>query len=60
MSASYRVLWKEGESGALSVLNAFLATACERPHETQKGNKTDKSTKEKKQEAKYVNIYFKC
>ncbi len=51
---------RKSESGALSVLNAFLAATCERPHETQKGNKTDKSTKEKKQEAKYVNIYFKC
>ncbi len=54
-SASYRALWK-GESYTLSGLNAFLGATCERPHETHKGIKTDKSTKERKQGEKYVNI----
>ncbi len=59
-SASYRELWKEGESGALSVLNAFLGATCERPHETHKGKKKTKVQKKENKEhyarSKYVNI----
>ncbi len=32
----YRALWKEEESGTLSILNAFLGAICERPHEMHK------------------------
>ncbi len=35
---------------------AVLVAACERPHEMHKGQKKDKSTKERKQGAKYVII----
>ncbi len=37
---------------------AVLVAACERPHEMHKGQKKDKSTKERKQGAKYVIIYL--
>ncbi len=47
--ATERFVWK-GESGALSVLNAFLGATCERPHETHKGKKT--KTKVQKKENK--------
>ncbi len=64
MGAQARAFWKEGESGALSVLNAFLGATCERPHETHKAKKT--KTKVQKKENKeqsmciFLWIYFKC
>ncbi len=50
MGAQATELWKEGENGALSVLNAFLGATCERPHETHKAKKT--KTKVQKKENK--------
>ncbi len=46
-SASYRAFWKEGENGALSVLNAFLGASCEQPHEMHKGKNTKTKTQKK-------------
>ncbi len=55
-STSYRVLWKEGECGALSVLNAFLGATCERPHEMHKGKERKQRQKYKRKKTRYVNI----
>ncbi len=54
--ASYRTLWKEGECGELSVLNTFLGTTCERPHEMHKDKKTN--TQVQKETRSKVCEYF--